>query len=121
LRAQPALPVIGYLNANTSDTYPKVYVQFHRGLGEAGYIEGRNVEIEYRWAWRSFRWNADHGGELVNRPMTVIVTMGGDQGILAAKAATQAIAIVFTTGSDHVKAGFVAKVVLTVFDRGIEF
>jgi putative tryptophan/tyrosine transport system substrate-binding protein len=108
-RAEPALPVIGYLNGNTSDAYPKVYAQFHRGLGEEGYIEGRNVEIEYRWAGGHFDKMPTMAAELVNRAVAVIVMMGGDQGILAVKAATQGIPIVFATESDPVKANFVAS------------
>ena len=106
---QQALPVIGYLNAGQPDGRAHLVDAFRKGLGEFGYVEGRNVIIESLWANddpKRFREMAD---ELVRRKVAVIVTPIGTSSAIAAKAATSTIPIVFSTGTDVVKAGLVAS------------
>jgi len=104
---QPALPVVGWLGeSREGEDY--VVMPFRQGLKESGYIEHQNVAIEYRWAdWQYNRLPA-LAAELVQRQVTVIVT-GGLPSILAAKAATATIPIVFNLGGDPVELGIVAS------------
>jgi ABC-type uncharacterized transport system substrate-binding protein len=104
---QPALPVIGFLNNATPETYAPFIAAFRRGLGQVGYIEGQNVAIEYRWGRNQSERLPDFAKELVQRAVTVIVASGGEKTVLAAQAATRTIPIVATIGSDPVEAGFV--------------
>jgi putative ABC transport system substrate-binding protein len=105
---QPAMPVIGFF----STTSPKVYEirlrAFRQGLSEQGYIEGQNVAVEYRWAGDDERLLPVLAGELVRRPVTVIVT-GGTPSTMAAKASTATTPIVFETAGDPVALGFVSS------------
>jgi len=96
-RAQQAMPVIGLLHVGLPEASTNVLTSFHRGLGEIGYVESRNVALEYRWA----RNDPDRLPELVALP--------GTAAALAAKAATTAIPIVFGTGADPVQTGLVAS------------
>ena len=106
-RAQPsAMPVIGVLHGVSATQWMDRMVGFHRGLGEAGYIENRNVAIEYRWAEGQFDRLPPMAADLVSRKVTVICAGAGDVAIRAAMAATKTIPIVFTTASDPVRAGF---------------
>ena len=106
---QAAMPVIGFLSSASPDAFGYLVAAFLRGLNDAGYIEGQNVVIEYRWAQFQYDRLPALATELVRRPVTVIVASGGVAPTVAAKAATTTIPIVFTTGTDPVTAGLVAS------------
>jgi putative ABC transport system substrate-binding protein len=104
---QPAMPVVGILASVSPAPYAGFIEAIKQGLRETGYVEGRNVAIEYRWAeghYDRLPWQAT---ELVDRGVAVIILVGGGPTIRAAKAATSTIPIVFTMGEDPVKAGAV--------------
>ena len=105
---QPAMPVIGYLYRSPEATANFV-AAFGKGLSEAGYIEGRNVAIEYRWARNDIDRLPELVGDLVRRRVTAIVTPGSIPAARAAKVATETIPIVFATGGDPVQAGLVSS------------
>src|SRR5215471_17218896 len=104
---QPALPVIGLLGGVSAARYADRMAGFHRGLSETGYVEGRNVAIEYRWADDHYDRLPALAADLVSRRVAVIFAAGPDVALQAAMAATKTIPIVFVTGSDPVAAGFV--------------
>ena len=103
---QPAMPVIGFLSAVSPGPFAQRIAAFHQGLTEAGYVEGRNVAIENRWAEEQYDRLPALAADLVGRRVEVIVTYT-DAAALAAKAATTAIPIVFINGADPVRAGIV--------------
>jgi putative ABC transport system substrate-binding protein len=105
---QPGLPVIGYLDGGSPATSVHTLAAFRTGLAQAGYAEGRNVAIEYRWAEGNYARLPDLAGDLARRKVTVIVAMGTPPAF-AAKAATSTIPIVFGFGIDPVRAGLVAS------------
>jgi putative ABC transport system substrate-binding protein len=110
LRAQQAgTPVVGYLEPGFPEAMALRLAAFRKGLGETGYVEGRNVAIEYRWGQDQYDRLAELAIDLVRRGVAVIATPGSTQGALAAKAATTAIPIVFSTGADPVKVGLVGS------------
>jgi putative ABC transport system substrate-binding protein len=106
---QAAVPVIGVLYGVSAAEWADHMVAFRRGLGETGFVEGRNVVIEYRWAdgrYDRMPWMA---ADLIGRRVAVILMGGNTDSVRAMLAATQTIPIVFTTGTDPVVAGLVAS------------
>ena len=101
------MPVIGVLHGVSAAQWTDRMVGFHRGLAEAGFAEGRNVAIEYRWAEGQFDRLPAMATDLVSRKVAVICAGASNIAIQAAMAATRTIPIVFTTASDPVSAGFV--------------
>jgi len=106
---QPAMPVIGFVHLTSLEETREYLAAFHRGLGDTGYIEGRNVAIEYRWGQGQNDRLPMLLAELVRRQVSVIVTLESTLGALAAKAATQTIPIVFMQGADPVRIGLVSS------------
>ena len=106
---QPAVPVVGFLGSTSPGTYALFVAGFRQGLNEAGFVEGRNVAIVYRWAEGQYDRLPELAADLVARNVSVIVASGGLPSSLAAKAATTTIPIVFTLGSDPVKFGVVTS------------
>jgi putative tryptophan/tyrosine transport system substrate-binding protein len=106
---QNAMPVIGYLSGGSPGFYKTILPSFYDGLREAGYIEGQNVTIEYRWADGHYDRLPAMAAELVERKVDLIVAGGSDEASRAAKKATAAIPIVFSSGGDPVLDGRVAS------------
>jgi putative tryptophan/tyrosine transport system substrate-binding protein len=108
-RAQPALPVIGYLGAQTPASFASRIAAFREGLAELGFVEGRNVLVEFRWAEGQHNRLPDLARDLVARQVAVIVAPGGAPAALAAKSATTTVPIVFEMGADPIAIGLVGS------------
>src|SRR5262245_26175077 len=105
---QVAMPTVGFLHTRSQETFPS-YAAFRKGLEEAGFVEGRNVRLEFRGAAGQYDRLPALAADLVHQQVAVLVAGGGEPSPLAAKAATSTIPIVFSIGSDPVKAGLVAS------------
>jgi putative ABC transport system substrate-binding protein len=105
---QAAMPIIGFLDSSSAGEYARFLAAFRGGLNEAGFVEGRNVAIEYRWADGRYDRLSALAAELVRIPVVVLVATGVTAAV-AAKAATSTVPIVFNTGGDPVRFGLVAS------------
>src|SRR5262249_7756767 len=105
---QPAMPVVGFLRNGSPEPNAHLVAAFRKGLGESGYVEGRNVSVEYRWAHNDDDRLPELAADLVRLRVSVIVTPGSTTAAAAAKSATTTIPIVFSAGGDPVPIGPVA-------------
>jgi putative ABC transport system substrate-binding protein len=105
---QPALPVVGFLRSGTPEASAAILTAFRKGLSETGFVEGRNLAIEFRWG-RGRDQLSDVAADFIRRKVDVIAAPGSSLGALAAKALTTTIPIVFTTSGDPVKLGLVTS------------
>jgi ABC-type uncharacterized transport system substrate-binding protein len=106
---QPAMPVVGFLSSLSASDAPRITAAFYQGLNEAGYVDGRNVALEYRWAEGQYNRLPAMAAELVRRQVAVIAAISGTPAALAAKSATTSIPIVFAIGGDPVAPGLVTS------------
>jgi putative ABC transport system substrate-binding protein len=106
---QPGVPVIGYLNGGSPEAFAPLVTALRKGLSETGFVEGRNVAIEYRWGYDQYDRLPALAAELARRQVAVIVAVGNAEVVLAAKTATATIPIVFAGGIDPIGSGLVAS------------
>jgi len=105
---QSTLPVVGYLDPGAPESSASIVAAFRKGLSETGFVEGRNVSIEYRWGYNDYGRAPELAAELVHRRVAVIAAVAGI-GALAAKRLTESIPIIFITAADPVEVGLVAS------------
>jgi putative tryptophan/tyrosine transport system substrate-binding protein len=106
---QPKMPVVGFLSGASAHEFAHLAAAFRHGLNDAGFGDGRNVAIKYRWADGDYGRLPALAAELVRQPVDVLVTSGGTPSLRAASAATKTIPVVFVAGNDPVKLGLVAS------------
>jgi ABC-type uncharacterized transport system substrate-binding protein len=106
---QASMSAIGFLSGASADAWAPLVAAFRQGLGETGYVEGKNVTLQFRWADYRYERLPGLAADLVRRQAAVIVATGGPPAIRAAMDATQTIPIVFTIGADPVQQGFVTS------------
>jgi ABC-type uncharacterized transport system substrate-binding protein len=104
---QPATPLIGFLSGRSQDEASSDTAAFHQGLNEMGYLDGRNVALEYRWAEGRNELLPDLAADLVQRQVAVLAAVGGNNSALAAKQAIATVPIVFTSSADPILVGLV--------------
>ena len=109
VRAQTAMPVVGYIGSGMPDDQVNLVNATRQGLKDAGYVEGQNVRVEFRWAEGHYDRLPGLAAELVQQKVAVIIAAGGSDPGRAAKAATSSIPIVFITATDPVRTGLVAS------------
>jgi putative ABC transport system substrate-binding protein len=107
---QPEMPVIGFMSGRSPEDSVHLVAAFRQGLGEAGFVEGQNITIEYRWALGQYDRLPALAADLVSRRVAVLAALGGDVSALAAKQATSTIPIVIGIGGDPIKAGLVESI-----------
>ncbi|MFY9840113.1 MAG: ABC transporter substrate binding protein, partial [Xanthobacteraceae bacterium] len=105
---QTAMPVIGFLHSGSPKAFQSLVAAFRQGLLDSGYIEGQNLAIEYRWAVGDYEKLTGLASDLVGRHVSAILA-GGPPAVVAAKAATTTIPIVFTSGGNPIELGFVSR------------
>jgi putative ABC transport system substrate-binding protein len=106
---QPTMPVIGFLNPASPQPWKDYVAGFRAGLKEAGYLDGQNITIEFRWAEGHYDRLPEMAADLVRRKVALLAATGGATSVVAAKGATSTIPIVFTSGVDPIRAGFVTS------------
>jgi putative ABC transport system substrate-binding protein len=104
---QPSMPVIGFINSQSPEPFAHLSVAFVRGLREIGFSDGQNVTIEFRWAEGHYERLPELTADLIRRGVAVLAATGGEPVVLAVKAVTSTIPVVFVIGGDPVSAGFV--------------
>jgi putative tryptophan/tyrosine transport system substrate-binding protein len=106
---QTAVPVVGFMSGRSAEDSTRIASAFLQGLADTGFIEGRTVKIEFRWANGDYDKLPAFAADLVSRKVAVLVGVGGDVSAVAATKATKTIPVVFGMGGDPVKAGLVAS------------
>ena len=109
LRAQPAQPVIGFLNGGSSGPFAHLVTAFREGMATTGFVEGKNVSMKFRWADGRYDRLPALVAELLRERIDLLVACGGENAAIAAKAATSTVPIVFAVGGHPVEAGLVAS------------
>src|SRR5450631_804780 len=107
---QPAMPVIGFMSGRSPEDSVHLVAAFRQGLGEAGFVEGQNVAVEYRWALGNYDRLPALAADLVGRRVAVLAALGGDASALAGKQATSTIPIVAGMGGDPIRSGLVQSI-----------